>query len=174
MPTIFSHSISGLAISSLSEKKTSKIKYYSFVILSACIPDFDIIAFKFGIAYEDIFGHRGISHSILFALVYSFLVVKIFFAKDNFFKLGSIFFLITISHGLLDMFTNGGLGVCLACPFNSERLFFDLRPILVSPIGKHFFSERGLLVLQSEFFWIWIPSGVFYFLVKVTRYFWKQ
>lgn len=174
MPTIFSHSISGLAISSLYKTKFSKIKFYSFVILSACIPDFDVIAFKFGISYADIFGHRGISHSILFAIFYSFLITKIFFAKENSFKLGSVFFLITISHGLLDMLTNGGLGVCLACPFNSERLFFNIRPVLVSPIGKNFFSERGLLVLQSEFFWIWIPSAIFYFMLRVKRYFWKE
>ena len=73
-----------------------------------------------------------------------------------------VFFLSTLSHALLDALTNGGLGVCLYCPFNVDRFFFDFRPIQVSPIGKRFFSEAGLRVLQSEFVWIWIPSIIFF------------
>ncbi len=44
-------------------------------------------------------------------------------------------FVATASHGLLDMFTNGGLGVALFWPFTDARYFFPVRMIDVSPIG---------------------------------------
>jgi inner membrane protein len=62
------------------------------------------------------------------------------------------------SHGILDAFTNGGLGVALLAPFTAERYFFPVTPIQVSPIGWGFFSERGLRALISEMLWVWTPS----------------
>ena len=38
-------------------------------MLAARLPDFDVVAFKLGIAYHDAFGHRGFSHSLLFAAI---------------------------------------------------------------------------------------------------------
>ncbi|HIE1661625.1 TPA: metal-dependent hydrolase, partial [Pseudomonas aeruginosa] len=36
--------------------------------------------------------------------------------------------------------------------------FMPFHPIAVSPIGlSRFLSERGLLVLQSEARWVWLP-----------------
>jgi inner membrane protein len=48
------------------------------------------------------------------------------------------------------MLTDGGLGVALYWPFEGARQFFDWQPISVSPIGRAFFSERGVQVLLSE------------------------
>ena len=62
------------------------------------------------------------------------------------------------SHGLLDMLTNGGLGVALFWPFELTRHFAPLTPIAVSPIGlSDFISARGATVLWSEAIWIWMP-----------------
>ena len=62
------------------------------------------------------------------------------------------------SHGLLDMLTNGGLGVALFWPFEQTRHFAPLTPIAVSPIGlSDFISARGATVLWSEAIWIWMP-----------------
>jgi inner membrane protein len=36
---------------------------------------------------------------------------------------------------LLDMLTNGGLGIAVFSPFSRERFFFPVQPIPVSPIG---------------------------------------
>jgi inner membrane protein len=65
---------------------------------------------------------------------------------------------VTASHGLLDMFTNGGSGVALFAPFDVTRYRFPWTPIEVSPIGMRFFSERGLETFESEFVWVWIPA----------------
>lgn len=64
------------------------------------------------------------------------------------------------THPLLDVLTNGGLGVALLWPWSHDRLFAPWRPIAVSPIGAGFFSARGLTVLWSESFWVWIPASI--------------
>jgi inner membrane protein len=77
------------------------------------------------------------------------------------FPLWIYFFLATASHGLLDAMTDGGLGVAFFSPFSNTRCFLPWTPIRVSPIGVgRFFSERGLAVIQSELFWIWLPSAI--------------
>ena len=32
------------------------------------VPDFDVIGFAFGVSYGDVLGHRGFTHSLLFAV----------------------------------------------------------------------------------------------------------
>ena len=68
------------------------------------------------------------------------------------------FFLVTISHALLDMLTDGGLGVALLAPFSGERIFFPFRPVerLAHRLGS-FFSEWGLRVIKSELLWSGLP-----------------
>jgi inner membrane protein len=63
------------------------------------------------------------------------------------------------SHGVLDAFTNGGLGIALLAPFDNTRYFAPWRPIEVSPIGiRALFSREGLAVLLSEAAWVWLPA----------------
>ena len=47
----------------------------------------------------------------------------------------AFFFVVTASHGFLDAFTNGGLGIAFFSPFDSTRYFFPWTPIEVSPLG---------------------------------------
>jgi inner membrane protein len=71
------------------------------------------------------------------------------------------FFAATASHGILDAFTTGGLGVAFFAPFWDERYFFPWKVIKVSPISvTRFFSSKGIQVLKSEFAWVWIPSFI--------------
>jgi inner membrane protein len=78
--------------------------------------------------------------------------------------------LAALSHGLLDAATNGGLGVAFLSPFSNRRYFFSFRPVEVSPIGiRPFFSERGIEVLRSEAFWIWLPSAALAGIVWIIR-----
>jgi inner membrane protein len=92
-----------------------------------------------------------------------FLVFVLFrnieiFSKQWFFYF-IFFFLLSASHGILDAFTNGGLGIALLSPFDNMRYFFPWTPIIVSPIGmKAFFSKWGLAVIKSEILWVWLPS----------------
>jgi hypothetical protein len=71
------------------------------------------------------------------------------------------FFIAAASHGVLDAFTDGGLGVAFFSPFDTRRYFFPVTPISVSPVGVSFFSVHGLFVLLSELVWLWLPAFAF-------------
>lgn len=125
---------------------------------ASAVPDVDVVAFKFGIAYEDALGHRGASHALLTSALLALLLTPL--ARR--FEMPPVrmflfIFVSAASHGLLDMLTDGGLGAAVLWPFSETRYFAPVRPIEVSPIGSGFFSKRGLEVLTSELVWIWLP-----------------
>jgi inner membrane protein len=143
---------------------------------AACsiIPDLDVIGFRFGIRYSNMLGHRGFTHSILFAAalgaLLSFTLLRN--GQGNNWVVFIFLFLSTLSHALLDMLTNGGLGVALFAPFSNERYFFPWRPIEVSPIGVgSFFSEWGARVILSELRWVWLPSAAVFALGRAARWY---
>jgi inner membrane protein len=110
------------------------------------LPDADVAAFALGIPYSHPWGHRGATHSLLFAAVAGALAALLIRRP----RLAPLLIAVIASHALLDALTDGGLGVALLWPFTDRRYFFPLRPIPVAPIGPRFLSERGLLVAATE------------------------
>jgi inner membrane protein len=143
-------------------------------VACSVIPDLDVIGFHFGVHYSDFWGHRGFTHSLLFAvlLASAIAVVMSWHGTSGIgrFALFGYLFLATASHGLLDSITNGGLGVAFFSPFNNSRYFLPWRPVRVSPIAvTRFFTPRGLAIIQSEFVWIWLPAILFAAMVLTLR-----
>lgn len=129
------------------------------------IPDLDVIGFPLGVRYGDFWGHRGFPHAVLFAVLLALAMLFVALRRGGSghggLSLWSYFFLATVSHGLGDALTNGGLGVAYFAPFNNHRYFLPWRLIQVSPIGfGQFFTYRGLAVGQSELVWIWLPAAL--------------
>jgi inner membrane protein len=132
-------------------------------VACAVAPDLDVLGFRFGVQYGDFLGHRGLTHSIPFAAAATATVVAVCFRNGvtgmSRRSLWLYLFLAMASHGLLDAFTNGGLGIALLAPFDNSRYFFPVRPIEVSPIGvRSFLRDGGFGVLASEVPWVWLPS----------------
>ena len=173
MPTVFSHAIFAILTGKAGLKKSVSFWFWCLAAVCAMIPDADVVSFSFGVPYDSMFGHRGFTHSVLFAVLFgsfvAFLAHKFLITGISFIKLFIFFSLVTFSHPLLDMLTDGGLGVALFAPFNSERFFLPFRPIEVSPIGVRFFSGCGLDVIFSEIIWIWIPSLVIFISAIMIR-----
>jgi inner membrane protein len=166
MPTIFTHAAAAAAIGAAFQTPKSSWKFWFLGVLCGIIPDFDVIGFRFGVQYGDFLGHRGFSHSIVFAIILAGIFSVLAFPEESWgFKrwmLFGYFFLATISHALLDMLTSGGLGVAIFAPFDNTRYFFPSTPIRVAPFSaRALLTERGFAVLKSEFFWVWIPAIVF-------------
>jgi inner membrane protein len=130
--------------------------------LAAVVPDLDVVSFSFGIAYGDLLGHRGLTHSVAFAAAFGALcVLALSRSLPSRARLPAFIYLAlaTASHGLFDALTNGGLGVAFLAPFSNERIFFPWQPIEVSPLGiTGMLSSRGLDVLRSEVIWVGLPS----------------
>jgi inner membrane protein len=158
MPTIISHPAVLLAFYPGFRKYQFPSSTWFTAAICSVLPDIDVIGFGFGIRYGDILGHRGFTHSILFALILSAVVAFIISAKSSWRPLSVFLFLCTLSHGILDAFTDGGLGVAFFSPFSNRRYFFPWRPLEISPIGiVGFLSGPALSVLMSEIKFIWIP-----------------
>lgn len=156
MASVFGHALVGGTLSKILDKKSSRVLFV-LAILSAILPDIDVISFKLGYSYEHWLGHRGFTHSIMFAVIWSG-VLSVIFGRRNKRLFLVILLLSTLSHAILDAMTNGGLGVGFFIPFENTRYFFGCRPIQVSPIGiERFFSEWGLRVIMSELIWIGLP-----------------
>ena len=176
MASIFGHAVAAIAIGSSFSKPFKLIKFWFICIACAILPDLDVIGFSFGISYNSFWGHRGFSHSIIFALLMGVFFAMTFYYslfKKEYKKLiliGFCFFLCTLSHSLLDALTTGGKGVALLSPFDNTRYFFPWKVIQVSPIGiSKFFSEWGVRVIVSELKWIGIPSLIFIVGVKLLK-----
>lgn len=170
MASLFSHPLIPVTLGLIIGQQRLPARYWVLGAVASMIPDGDVVAFALGIPYEAPFGHRGASHSIVFAAVIGLLLMLRewrLFARHG--LLFTYLFLSAVSHPLLDMLTDGGLGVALFWPFSNERYFFPHTPIQVSPIGAGFFSPEGLAVFVSELRWIWLPCAAVAFVSLFFR-----
>ena len=172
MPSIISHAVVGAAIGKIVQPKTVPWWYWVLGPTASVVPDLDVMGFHFGVRYGDVMGHRGFTHSLFFALVLAGLITVALRGKEQmtFRRLFSYVFIATVSHGLLDAMTNGGLGVAFFSPLSNARYFLPFRPIKVSPIGiGRFFSTRGLAVAESETRWVLVPSALLFIIATIVR-----
>jgi inner membrane protein len=174
MASAFSHAVAALSIGSCFYRPQVPKGVWVAGVACSVIPDLDVIGFHCGIHYGDFWGHRGFTHSLLFAVLLASAVAVVMSCRRTSgigrFALSGYLFLATASHGLLDSITNGGLGVGFFSPFNNSRYFLPWRPVRVSPIAvTRFFTPRGLAIMQSELVWIWLPAILFAAMVFTLR-----
>jgi len=130
------------------------------------LPDLDVIGFTFGVPYGSKLGHRGFSHSLVFALgsaLIGYAYNRRLLRRKEFEAPGVLAFLLLFlaaaSHPLLDMLTDGGMGVALFAPFSWTRHFFPITPIPVSAIGVDG-STGGVLAWEAALFSPWVLSAI--------------
>lgn len=163
MASAFAHAATGAALWPLLRTSSARKWTWAAGAVLAAAPDLDVIGFRYGIAYGDLLGHRGLTHSLFVAALVgfalSFALLRPGSLPRDRMQISAYLFLAFASHGLLDAMTTGGLGVALLAPLDNTRYFFPWRPIAVSPIGvARFFSERGVAVLLNEALWVGLPS----------------
>lgn len=174
MASPISHAVAALSIGTCFYRPQIPKRVWLVGALCSVIPDLDAIGFRLGIHYGDFWGHRGFTHSLVFAALLAGVVASLVFRRGvsgiGRFALFGYLFLATASHGVLDGMTDGGLGVAFFSPFDNKRYFLPWRPIHVSPFAVHrFFSARGFAILQNEAVWIWLPAILFAALVLAFR-----
>lgn len=158
------HIVVGLAAARLARPHDAmRTRLYTAIGLAtlSLLPDLDVVAFRFGIPYEAPLGHRGASHSLFAAAVLGPLVALSWSTRPLPLRETIVLCIAVLaSHGLLDMLTNGGMGVALYWPFSNQRHFFGWQPLEVAPIGRALLSERGLRVMAGELLWF-LPLAVY-------------
>ncbi len=138
MPTVFSHPAPVLALAAALGSRVVPARLLLFGVFCAVLPDLDVIGFKLGIRYADLLGHRGFSHSLLFALLMGLFGAAL--------------------APWLRCSRPAAFGVAALWPLDKARYFLDWRPIRVSPLNlRVFFGRQGLEVLISEWRWVWLP-----------------
>jgi len=147
--------------------------------VASAMPDLDYGLHAYGVDYADLWGHRGMMHSVFFAVMVAAGTVLLFFRPrgegvrrsqpgqprarfpaDFRSAVGVFLFLSALiaSHGFIDAFTNGGLGIAFFSPFSAERHFMPWTPIEVPDLGlRSIFRARFLEVMMSEILWVWLP-----------------
>ena len=160
MPTVMSHAVVGIALGSLTRFPTRRPLFWLLSALLPIVPDLDVAGLAFGIPFRSMWGHRGISHSLVGALVIGAIAAGLTARRLGVraVPLALYFAVITASHGFLDALTNGGPGVAFFAPFDTARHFLPWRPIPVSPLASNFLSEWGWRVFRAELVMLWAPA----------------
>lgn len=174
MPSVFTHPIPTIALAAGLGKNIIPPRLAAVTVIASILPDLDVAGFAFGVRYAETLGHRGLSHSLVFALAVAslaFLAAPLLHSRRVAAFLAVLFAI--VSHIALDAATTGGLGVAFLWPFEDSRYFFPWRPIAVSPFSpKAFMSARGLRVILSELRWVWLPCfgfAITFFLLRKVK-----
>ena len=75
MASALTHAFAAVTLTKIVSAEKRDLRLWVLLAVSAVLPDADVIGFAFGIDYGDLLGHRGLSHSLLFAAVWSLVVV---------------------------------------------------------------------------------------------------
>jgi inner membrane protein len=166
MASAFGHAALGATLGKLLLPNSRHWPYWVAAACCAALPDADALGYRLGVPYDSLWGHRGLTHSLLAAVVVALVgtaAARLWGAdrRPPAARVALLLFLATASHGVLDAMTSGGLGVAFFSPWELKRYFFGFRPIRVSPISiRAFLGARGLLVLASEAIWVGLPCVV--------------
>ena len=162
MATAFTHALVGGLLGGAAPERLPRTRLVLVGALLAVLPDLDVVAFRLDIPYGHPLGHRGASHSLLFAACAGVLgAVAVMGARvrsRDGLMVAVLLALATASHGFLDAFTDAGRGVGFWIPLSDARYFFPWRPLATSPVSvQAFFEGPALLILWNEMVWVWLP-----------------
>ena len=164
MPSGFSHAFVGAALGALFRRPGPPARFWLAGAACAAAPDLDIVGLWFGVPWGSMLGHRGITHSLAFAVVLGGVVSAVLFRGPAWNgwrgRLWLFLALATASHGVLDAMNDARLGIAFFAPFDATRYLLPWRPIPVSPFALRFFSARGWVVFQAELLMIWLPMAL--------------
>ncbi|MCF5890325.1 metal-dependent hydrolase [Aeromonas veronii] len=154
MPTIITHAAVPLCLGLGLGSRIIPPRLLLAGVAIAMLPDADVLAFKLGVAYGHVFGHRGFTHSLLFAFVLPTLAML--FHRQFRASVATVwsFLLVSLlSHSLLDSLTTGGKRVGWLWPWRDERFFAPFKL-------EAYLTARGEAVILSELYWVWLPGVV--------------
>jgi inner membrane protein len=143
MPTFVGHSLVGLSVCApLQRTPLGKVMSFpgwlALLVIVSLLPDLDVLMLRW-LPYSHPLSHRGLGHSLLFALAAAFCITM--FCNLTGILHGTLFTFILVwllvalvmgMHGLLDALTDGGLGIGLFIPLTLRRYFFPITPIPVA------------------------------------------
>ena len=173
MPSTLSHAAVAIAAGTVFSSRPAPKHFWAVSIACAVIADVDLIPFLCGVPYDHFFGHRGFFHSIFFGLLVSIAATKYVSSvskglPEAWVRYFTLFFLLCVSHGLLDALSNGSIGVALFSPIDPTRYFFPWQPVSMIRT-RTFLTTWSLAAIRGELFWVWIPSCLVVLITVLVR-----
>jgi inner membrane protein len=169
MATIYTHAVVGLGLAKVFTSRRLPPLFWILAGLLPIVPDFDSFS---SYSYGSMWGHRGFTHSLCFALGIGLIAAGAASRclKIDFWPLLGFFFLITASHGILDALTDGGFGIPFFWPFSPHR-YGPYGPIHVADIGFEIPDPRVSRSVRTELLYVWLPLAVVVGVVTIRRRF---
>lgn len=164
MASLITHGVVALLAARGVESPLKTRRFWVLAVVVSCLPDVDVLGLYAGIPYGALFGHRGFTHSLFFAVLTGVAVTSAAFRSLRFgtrewWMTSLFYFAVTASHGCFDAMTDGGLGVAFFSPFSNARFFFPWQPIVVSPLtAGGFINLLGVVILINEALVIVVPA----------------
>lgn len=150
MPSTWTHIAAGFAVGALTVPRPPHKKFWFACAIVSAIPDIDAVGRPFGrgdLAFLG--GHRALTHSITFALVFSAgLIVagKLAEYEKNPLRLWLSLACVGLSHASLDILTTYGEGIALLSPWMPDRFRIASQPI-GSSFGIDFAAFVGFYII---------------------------
>jgi inner membrane protein len=166
MATVYTHAVAGLGIARLCAVRPMPWSYWILAVVLPVVPDLDVFSMA---PYGSPLGHRGITHSLVFALALGLVVASITSRplRMRWWILAGLLFAIVASHGLLDALTRGGENVPFFWPLKGR--YGNWGPIPVSDIAFDWPDPRRSRSVRSELLWVWLPMTLLVAMVMAYR-----
>jgi inner membrane protein len=155
--TIYTHALVGLGLGRI---LTPGRRPWWFWVLTALLPVTpDLDSFSTAAYGSSIWGHRGFTHSLGFALAVALVAAGLTCRRlrMSFWMLAGLFFVVMASHGLLDALTRGGADIPFFWPLSDAR-YGNWASIPVPDIGFELPDPRRSRAFRAEIFAVWIPT----------------
>jgi inner membrane protein len=174
MPSVVAHAAAALSMGALFRSSALPARFWVVAGLAVALPDLDAALRPFGnLEAEQLFGgHRGLTHSIPFAMALSAMIVQLRVMGPGWIGSKLSFWiwltLAIASHGVLDTFTQYGEGVALLAPISWHQFKSSWTPLGTGGACRGMLdcAMRGV---SNEALWIGVPSLMLFGLSRALR-----
>lgn len=146
------HLAAGAAVGAL-QSRITRVRP-SWAILGACAlavaPDLDLISYHLWAGDGDPLAHRGMTHSLVFAVALALIVGLALRRRYPGARAGTFAFLALASHGLMDTLSHVGDGPKLLWPFLDRGIQSPWQPVPGVPTASDYFSIHAIPTFLVE------------------------
>ena len=150
MASPWAHAIAGAAVGAFYQAPRHRRRVITLAAICAVAPDLDLIGWALGISPFTLLGHRGLSHSIAFAVVLGVIATTALLppvARRERVAAAVALILATGTHGVLDALTTyAPTGPAFWAPFSNHRYRFTWMPLTGAGGFKTDFGQEALYV----------------------------
>lgn len=133
MASPWAHAIAGAAVGAFYQGPRQRRRVITLAAVCAVAPDLDLVGWPLGISPLTLLGHRGLSHSLLFAALLGLLAATALrspVTSRERTTAAIVLMLATATHAVIDALTTyAPTGPAFWAPFSNQRYRFSWMPL---------------------------------------------